>query len=55
MAILFFVLVLFGGLYVVGSFFNKDGHEDFRYGKLTNVLYGLCAVIVFLVIVRIFQ
>jgi hypothetical protein len=32
--------VIFGGLYFVGSLFNKEGYEDYRFGALTNVVYG---------------
>jgi hypothetical protein len=45
--------VIFGVLYFIGSLFNKEGHEDYRFGGLTNVFYGLLAVIVMAVIAQI--
>ena len=45
--------MIFGGLYFVGALFNKEGHQDYRFGALTNVVYGLLAVIVIAAIVRI--
>lgn len=47
------LVVIFGGLYFVGSLFNKEGHEDYRFGALTNVIYGLLAVVVIAAIARI--
>jgi ABC-type uncharacterized transport system permease subunit len=47
------LIAIFVGLYFVGSLFNKEGHEDFRFGVLSNVVYGLLAVIVIAVILRI--
>ncbi len=45
--------VIFGGLYFVGSLFNKSGHEDYRFGGFTNIVYGLLAVVVMAVIAQI--
>lgn len=45
--------VIFGGLYLVGSLFNKEGHEDYRFGGFTNIVYGLLAVVVMAVIAQI--
>ncbi len=45
--------LIFGGLYFVGSLFNKEGHEDYRFGSLTNIVYGLLAVIVIAAVARI--
>ena len=49
------VLIIFGILFLIGKKLNPDGHEDHRFGKLTNIFYGVFAVLVFSVIARIFS
>ena len=55
MASVLVVVIIFGILYLVGFLFNKDGFEDFRFGGLTNVMYGLLAVLAIALIANIFK
>ena len=49
------VLIIFGILFLVGKRLNPDGHGDRRFGKLTNIVYGVFAVLAFSVIARMFS
>jgi FtsH-binding integral membrane protein len=49
------VVVIFGILYWVGFLINKDGFEDFRFGGLTNVMYGLLVVLAIALVANIFK
>jgi len=43
---IFVVFAIFGVLYFIGALTNKNNHKDFRFGNLTNVMYGLITVLV---------
>jgi hypothetical protein len=47
------VVAIIGVLYFIGSLTNKDNHKDFRFGNLTNVMYGLITVLVISVVLGI--